>query len=266
MENKKLIGILVKDMRELEELIAEIKNRKKYDQLEIEFLHTRAKALLSLMELLENQGIKLPVENEVEEIPVKEEIEPAQEHEPVEEEVVEEKEKELEKLGDENVKEEAKEVFVVEEEGEKEEKVVAKEEDEKEVVVEVEGGHVKEEEEIIEEDEEKEEVPKATIGEAFTSEKSLNDMISEKQKNAQNTLSNRPVSSLKSSIGINDRFLFIRELFDGDGDLYTDTIKSLDKMNSINEAVTFLKNNFKWKKNETSLKFIDLVKRRFSNG
>jgi hypothetical protein len=36
-------------------------------------------------------------------------------------------------------------------------------------------------------------------------------------------------------------------------------------MNHISEAVNFLQQNFKWKKNETSLKFVNLVKRRFPN-
>ena len=78
-------------------------------------------------------------------------------------------------------------------------------------------------------------------------------------------LSNRPVSSIKSAIGINDRFQFIRELFDGNADKFAETVSKIDEMKNIGEAVEYLRQSFKWKKNETSLKFVGLVKRRFSN-
>ena len=67
------------------------------------------------------------------------------------------------------------------------------------------------------------------------------------------------------TVGINDRFQYIRELFDGSSDKYTEAVSSLDSMSNINEAVAYLQHNFKWKKNETSLKFVNLIKRRFAN-
>jgi hypothetical protein len=78
-------------------------------------------------------------------------------------------------------------------------------------------------------------------------------------------LSNRPVNCLQAAIGINDRFQYIRELFDGDNQKFLETVKTLDSKQNIKEAVNYLRNNFKWKKNETSLKFVNLVKRRFIN-
>ena len=42
METKKLIKILLKDMSELEELIASVKASKQFKALEMEFMHTRA--------------------------------------------------------------------------------------------------------------------------------------------------------------------------------------------------------------------------------
>src|SRR5690606_4649854 len=52
MENKKLVKILTKDISELEELIAEIKTRKHFDLYEMEFVHTRVKGVLHMMQLL----------------------------------------------------------------------------------------------------------------------------------------------------------------------------------------------------------------------
>jgi hypothetical protein len=78
-------------------------------------------------------------------------------------------------------------------------------------------------------------------------------------------LSGSPLTMLKVAIGLNDRFQFIRELFNNDTSLFDHTVEQIDQMGNISEAVTFLNSNFKWKRNETSLKFAQLVKRRFSD-
>jgi len=46
-------------------------------------------------------------------------------------------------------------------------------------------------------------------------------------------------------------------------DHFSETIHKLDEMKTIREAVDFLQENFQWKNNETSRKFMELVKRRF---
>jgi hypothetical protein len=102
-----------------------------------------------------------------------------------------------------------------------------------------------------------------TLGEKFVHSRSVNDLLLEHGK-SDLKFSNMPVTSLHTAIGINDRFLFTRELFEGNGDAFADAIRKLDSMGSIHDAAVFLRENFKWKKNETSLKFIELVKRRFA--
>jgi hypothetical protein len=105
--------------------------------------------------------------------------------------------------------------------------------------------------------------PKQTLGDKFTKEKSVNDMVADQNK-LEHKFSNLPIQNLQNAIGVNDRFLFIRELFDGDAAKFSGAVASLDKMNSLKEAVDYLQENFRWKKNDTSLKFISLVKRRFA--
>jgi hypothetical protein len=102
------------------------------------------------------------------------------------------------------------------------------------------------------------------LGDSFLKGKSVNDII-EDQNKLEFKLSNRPVESIQTAIGINDRFQYIRELFDGKPEKFKETVSSIDSMNNIQEAVVFLQQNFKWKKNETSLKFVNLIKRRFAN-
>jgi len=103
------------------------------------------------------------------------------------------------------------------------------------------------------------------LGDSFLKEKSVNDLMSEDSSKLEHKLSNRPVSSIQSAIGINDRFQYIRELFEGSADNFVKTVADLDSMDDIKEAVDYLQHNFKWKKNETSLKFVNLIKRRFPN-
>ena len=232
MENQKLINILLKDMEELEGLISEIKTKKEFDILEIEFLHTRSKGILQLMQMLKNfvPEVKTPLEFKEEKIQI-EEIKDKTEETPTEPEVAK----------------------------------VEEEIDEVEPEVEIPLGLF--ESNIEKNDIELEEVNVDTshrLGDSFMKGKSVNDMVDDHNK-LEFKLSNRPVSSIQAAIGINDRFQYIRELFDGSSEKYTDTVISLDSMSNINEAVSYIKQNFKWKKNETSLKFINLVKRRFAN-
>lgn len=104
---------------------------------------------------------------------------------------------------------------------------------------------------------------KQVFGESFQKERSLNDVIGE-NKSSESKLANGPISSLRAAIGLNDRFLFIREIFDNNTEKYNKIIEQLDKLETIQEAVDYLKANLTLQKNDTSLKFVDLLKRRFS--
>jgi hypothetical protein len=103
---------------------------------------------------------------------------------------------------------------------------------------------------------------KHILAEKFVAGKSLNDLLHEKSK-ADPKFSNLPLSSLANGIGTNERFLFTRELFEGNMEHFNETIHTLDNMHTIQEAIDFLSDHFKWGKSETSLRFIELIKRRF---
>lgn len=74
-----------------------------------------------------------------------------------------------------------------------------------------------------------------------------------------------PVTNIMGAIGINDRFLFTRELFTNDSKKFEGTVNHLDQLNNFIEAIEYLEANFKWTKNDASLKFMELLKRRFEN-
>lgn len=103
---------------------------------------------------------------------------------------------------------------------------------------------------------------KKTVTDQFQA-KSLNDTISSGNKLEQR-LASAPIQKLENSIGLNDRFQYIRELFNNDADLFRDTITKIDKMHTIDEALDFLDSQFEWEMDDISLKFIHLVRRRFS--
>jgi hypothetical protein len=73
-----------------------------------------------------------------------------------------------------------------------------------------------------------------------------------------------PVSSLQKAIGINDKFRFIKELFGGDSDVYTETIGRLDTIGSLVSALSYIESTFSWDKNSDSVKqLISLIRRRY---
>ncbi len=73
-----------------------------------------------------------------------------------------------------------------------------------------------------------------------------------------------PIKNIWDGIGINDRVLFIRELFENNSLKFETAVAAINQLNTIHEAVNYLKMNFKWHKSEASEKFLVLVKRRFT--
>ncbi len=103
---------------------------------------------------------------------------------------------------------------------------------------------------------------KQVLGEKFVAGKSLNDLLLEKGT-VDSRFSGMALPSLADAIRTNDRYLYCRELFEGNMEKLNETIAHIDAMGTIQEAATYLRDHYKWKKNETSLRFIDLVRRRF---
>ncbi len=108
--------------------------------------------------------------------------------------------------------------------------------------------------------------PEVESAEAFTSTEPADQNVLniEDIKEHQPQFKAVPLKSLKDGLSLNDRYLFQRELFDNDKTRLDETVAALDALKNIQEAVAFLKANFKWIKSEASEKFVHLVKRRFS--
>ena len=94
----------------------------------------------------------------------------------------------------------------------------------------------------------------------------INETLAQKTGDLSSKLQTAPLSSIVAGIGLNDKFLYIRELFKGDNALYSNTIRHLDTAESLGDAMDFINHHFDWnKKDETTQKFMNLVHRRHGN-
>ena len=97
----------------------------------------------------------------------------------------------------------------------------------------------------------------------------LNDRLKQDQKELAHVLKDSPVKDLRKAIGVNDKFVFISELFRGDEQMYERSIKTINTFHILAEAEYWMNRELKvklgWNDNkETVQHFYQLVRRRFS--
>jgi hypothetical protein len=97
---------------------------------------------------------------------------------------------------------------------------------------------------------------------------SLNDRLKEIKTELSEKLTEAPIKDLKKAIGINDRFLFINELFRGDEAMYERSIKTIQNFSIFAEAEYWIRRELKvkigWLDSDPIVKQFDqLVRRRF---
>jgi len=76
-------------------------------------------------------------------------------------------------------------------------------------------------------------------------------------------LKSKPLSSLNQAIGINDKFLFIREIFDGNHESYNQAITRLESVSSLEDARSVIVSfSGRDTENEAVKQLLDLIKRK----
>ena len=81
----------------------------------------------------------------------------------------------------------------------------------------------------------------------------------------QTSLFGTSVEDIRQAISLGDRFLFQRELFAGNGELMQKTLDELNALDSLEEAMDYVADNFEWDKESTAVQlFENVLKRRFS--
>ncbi len=69
-------------------------------------------------------------------------------------------------------------------------------------------------------------------------------------------ITNTKISSLMAGVGINDKFLMIRDLFDGDDEAYEQAMRELDAQESFDDCMIYIVENFAWNPDSEGAKFI----------
>lgn len=79
-----------------------------------------------------------------------------------------------------------------------------------------------------------------------------------------NLMKNNPLINLSDAIGLNDKFLFIREIFNGNSDSYRKAIAGIDNAGTLSDARAVLMSYTEAKEDTEAIKqLLDLVKRKF---
>lgn len=95
----------------------------------------------------------------------------------------------------------------------------------------------------------------------------LNDILAKKTNKPEPTLK-APISDLKQAINMNEKMLFVKDLFGGYNMAYSEAIELVNKMTTFDNAEKFLRNNYAAKNNWASKQntvdqFYELLHRRF---
>jgi hypothetical protein len=108
----------------------------------------------------------------------------------------------------------------------------------------------------------------AELGEGST----INETIAPPAKDASiaHQLEREVVNDLQSAIGVNERFLYINELFAGDGDAYRDAVQQLDSFANLPEALKYvraeLSDRYTWdQEQESTISFYSLIEKRYAD-
>jgi hypothetical protein len=98
---------------------------------------------------------------------------------------------------------------------------------------------------------------------------SLNEKLKPDIVDLRSALNDTPVRDLKKAIGVNDRYVFVNQLFRGDEAMYERSIKTINSFRILPEAEYWMERELKvklgWDENrDITRHFYQLVKRRFS--
>lgn len=106
----------------------------------------------------------------------------------------------------------------------------------------------------------------AVLGEVINHDKqTLADTIVPPRDMASELRRSEPVTDLRRAIGINDKFLMIRDLFDGDARAYEAALDKLDAFGDFDDCMIYIAENYVWNANSDGAKFLmELLERKFA--
>lgn len=120
-----------------------------------------------------------------------------------------------------------------------------------------------------EKEKEKEVIPpqsesKVILAETIKKTTSVLENLSTNGDRVASVIEHQKITELKSAISIADRFRFQRELFEGNGEQMSQAISDFDNMDSMEAALAYITQKFKWDEADTNVAdFMDLLQRRY---
>lgn len=104
------------------------------------------------------------------------------------------------------------------------------------------------------------------LADKFQSKKFVHDNISKTnlKKDVSAKMQSKPIKDINAGIGLNDKFIFIRELFENNKEHYHETIQVLNNFDTYENALEFLKENFNWEQDNPNFERLkELVRRKY---
>jgi len=106
----------------------------------------------------------------------------------------------------------------------------------------------------------------STIGDSFSLTDRLNEQMGNTrgEDNVTEIIKTKTLANLDDAIGVNDKFLFIRELFNGSPESYNQALEKLNGVKTFDDAKAVLMSYAADTKETRIVKqFLDIVKRKF---
>lgn len=106
----------------------------------------------------------------------------------------------------------------------------------------------------------------AVLGEVINPHvQTLADTIAPPRDMASEILHNEPITDLRQAIGLNDKFLLIRDLFGGDGAAFERAIETLNGFDDLDDCMIFIAEHYAWNPNSDGAKLLmELLERKFA--
>lgn len=109
-------------------------------------------------------------------------------------------------------------------------------------------------------------VPGAVLGEVINQGmQTLGETLAPPRDSLSDRAHRTPVTDLREAIGINDKFLLIRDLFDGDAEACERTIDVLNGFGDLDQCMIHIAEHYAWNPNSDGAKLLaELLERKFS--
>lgn len=105
--------------------------------------------------------------------------------------------------------------------------------------------------------------PAPTLGEAMPRVQTLGEKLAAERETVAE-VHREPITDLRRAVGINDKFLLIRDLFGGNGSLYEITIRRLNEFDNLDDCLIYIAEHFTWNPNSDGAQLMmELLERKY---